>query len=72
MTNLDDFKEDNNIEDRVDGAEDYITEFWEDGKLNDPNENDNPEDKADTIPHEKTVDEIAKGNKEIEDLSSEA
>lgn len=62
MSQLDDLGVDNPDEDRIQGAEDYLTEGWAaDGGIIDPDKFDNPEARAETIPHEEDVHEIAKG-----------
>ena len=61
MAQLDDFKENNINEDRVDGSEDYITEVWEDDKgINDQSECDNPGKEAETVVPELDVNDLAK------------
>ncbi len=68
MSQLDDFGVDNPNEDRIDGAEDYITEVWDANTgIDDPSLDDDDTVEAETIVSEPSVTELAKGNKEIEE-----
>ena len=68
MALLDDFKENNKNEDRIDGAEDYQTEVWESNAgIDDVSGDDDDEVEAETIPKDETAPEKAKGIAPIKD-----